>query len=114
KKAKRLPIFIDEKKMDLLQIQTKNKHLSSYQLLLNQIIMELFYQTGIRRTELTNLLAKDIDLYDGTIKVMGKRSKERIIPFGGDLKKIIVNYIAEKEKVNLPEEYFFYQENGRK
>ncbi len=114
KKPKRLPVFVDEVKMNLLQTQEKNTDLSSYQLLLQKLIMELFYQTGIRRTELTNLLEKDIDLYTCEIKVMGKRSKERIVPFGSDLKKLIVNYISEKEKIDLPKEFLFYQENGNK
>ncbi|MFI5141555.1 MAG: tyrosine-type recombinase/integrase, partial [Bacteroidia bacterium] len=41
------------------------------------------------------------------------RSKERVIPFGEGLKKLIVDYIAEKEKMNLSNEYLFYQENGK-
>ena len=114
KKPKRLPVFVDEIKMDLLQTQETNTSASPYQLLLQKLVMELFYQTGIRRTELTNLLEKNIDLYTCQIKVMGKRSKERIIPFGADLKKLIVNYISEKEKNKLPKEFLFYQENGKK
>jgi integrase/recombinase XerC len=113
KKPKRLPVFIDEKKMDLLKNQPKNTELSPYQLLLQNLIMELFYQTGIRRTELVNLLEKNIDFYTKEIKVMGKRSKERIIPFGEDLKKLMVDYIAEKEKNELPGDYLFCQENGK-
>ncbi len=114
KKPKRLPVFVDEIKMNLLQTQEKDKNLSAYQLLLQKLVMELFYQTGIRRTELVNLLEKDIDLYTCEIKVMGKRSKERIVPFGSDLKKLVVNYISEKEKLNLPKDFLFYQENGKK
>ncbi len=113
KKPKRLPVFVDEKKMDLLKTKTKNASLSSYQLLLQNVIMELFYQTGIRRTELVNLLEKNIDFYTKEIKVMGKRSKERVIPFGEDLKKLLIGYISEKEKNSLPNEYLFYQENGK-
>jgi len=114
KKPKRLPVFVDEIKMNLLLTQTKNTNLSEYKLVLQKLIIELFYQTGIRRAELTNLLEKNIDLYTCEIKVMGKRSKERIIPFGNDLKKLIVNYMAEKEKNNLPKEFLFYQENANK
>jgi integrase/recombinase XerC len=76
--------------------------------------MELFYQTGIRLTELVNLLEKNIDFYTREIKVMGKRSKERIVPFGEDLKKLMLDYISEKEKIGLPKEFLFYQENGNK
>ncbi len=114
KKPKQLPVFVDEVKMNLLQTQERNSNLSPYQLLLHKLVMELFYQTGIRRTELTNLFQKNIDLYTCQIKVMGKRSKERIIPFGDDMKKLLLAYISEKEKKSLPLEYLFYQENGSK
>jgi integrase/recombinase XerC len=114
KKPKRLPVFIDEVKMDLLKDQTQPANQSSYQFLLQKLIMELFYQTGIRLAELVGLLEKDIDLYRCEIKVMGKRSKERVIPFGADFKKIITAYITEKEKKNLPSDYLFYQENGKR
>ena len=114
KKPKRLPVFIDETKMDLLQIQETNSNLCSYQLLMQKLVLELFYQTGIRRTELVNLLEKNIDFYTREIKVMGKRSKERIVPFGAELKTLLEDYISEKEKIGLPKEFLFYQENGNK
>ncbi len=113
KKLKRLPVFIDENKMSIGQTQINNE-LSTYQLLLQKLIMELFYQTGIRRNELVNLFFKNIDLHKQQIKVMGKRSKERVIPFGNDLKELISDYIAEKEKNNLPDEYLLYKEDGKR
>ena len=114
KKPKRLPVFVDEKKMKLLLEETKNSTSSTYQLRLEELIMELLYQTGIRRSELVNLLEKNIDLYTQQIKVMGKRSKERLIPFGKDLKNCISKYLSEKEKNNLPNEYLLYKEDGKK
>lgn len=113
KKLKRLPVFIDEKKMEIKQPEINNK-LSAYRFLLQKLIIELFYQTGIRRSELVNLLQKDIDLQKQQIKVMGKRSKERLIPFGADLKELILDYISERKKNNLPDEYFLYKEDGRR
>ena len=114
KKPKRIPVFVDEKKMELLVVKETNVNSSGYTLLLEELIMELFYQTGIRCSELVNLSEKNIDLYTQQIKVMGKRSKERMIPFGPDLKKRISEYILEKEKNGLPNDYLLYKEDGRK
>ena len=113
KKQKRLPVFIDERKMNdpLTDINDKS---SSYQLMLQKLIMELFYQTGIRRSELVNLLQKDIDVYSQQIKVLGKRNKERLIPVGKELAGLLSNYISIKEKSNLPAEYLLYKEDGKR
>ena len=111
KKEKKLPVFIDEKKMRVSEIR---KGHSAYQTTLQNLIMELLYQTGIRRSELVNLLQKNIDLHKQQIKVMGKRSKERIIPIGKDLQELISDYITAKETSNLSNEYLLYKENGKR
>ena len=51
-----------------------------FQALRNKLIVELFYSTGIRRSELINLKISDVDLAQQQIKVLGKRNKERYIP----------------------------------
>ena len=76
--------------------------------------MELLYQTGMRRSELVNLEQKNIDLYTGQLKVLGKRNKERIIPFGKDLKKLLQDFISLKKEHDLPADNLLYQENGRR
>jgi integrase/recombinase XerC len=113
KKAKRLPVFIDERKMNA-QIEKTDTHLSAHQLLLQKLIMELFYQTGIRLSELVNLSQKNIDLHKQQIKVMGKRSKERVIPIGIDLQKLISDYILIKASNSLPGDYLLYKEDGKR
>jgi integrase/recombinase XerC len=60
--------------------------------------MELFYSTGIRLSELINLQESDIDLRNGTIKVIGKRNKERVIPFPQSLVSIIKDYKTARDK----------------
>ena len=114
KKPKRLPVFVDETKMKQLQLQQTDSKLSTYSLLLHKLIMELFYQTGVRRSELVNLVEKNIDLYSSQIKVLGKRNKERIIPIGEDLKAIILNYRIEKDKRNMASDYLLYREDGKR
>lgn len=65
----------------------------------NKAIVELLYGTGMRVTELSSLNVDDINLDDDIIKVMGKGSKERIIPFSKPAKTAIYNYFKYREKV---------------
>lgn len=116
KSTSKLPVFVDEKKMntdDIFDIES----LSEYEHIRNITIVEIFYQTGIRLSELTNLRSTDIDITNCCIKVLGKRNKERIIPFGLNLKKLLAEYtnIKEKElKENENHPYFFSTKNGKK
>ncbi len=68
----------------------------------NFLIFEILYQTGIRRSELINLKESDIDKNSGTIKVLGKGNKERIIPVNNRLLNTIDEYISEK-RIEFPE-----------
>ena len=58
----------------------------------NELILTMFYTTGIRCSELMNLRDCDIDLHRGELKVLGKRNKERIVPFGTELSDMIQRY----------------------
>lgn len=62
----------------------------------DQVILELLYGTGIRLAELLQLQDKDIDFHKSSIKVLGKRNKERIVPLSVSLKKLMKEYIADK------------------
>jgi len=64
----------------------------------DQLILELFYGTGIRLTELINLKENNINLAERTIKVLGKRNKERVIPFSNTIVSLITAYRAAKKK----------------
>ena len=65
----------------------------------NKLIVELFYATGMRRTELVNLKVSDISLTQKTIKVLGKRNKERIIPLISSLVDSIEQYMQERSRL---------------
>ena len=82
----------------------------------NKLIIDLFYATGIRRAELVNLKLYDVDLHNSTIKVLGKRNKERIIPILNILHNQIIKYISYRTQIVAPEpnEYFFLLKNGVK
>ncbi|MDQ3393730.1 MAG: tyrosine-type recombinase/integrase [Bacteroidota bacterium] len=62
----------------------------------DKLILELLYGTGIRLSELINLKGNDVNKFERTIKVLGKRNKERIIPISGNVWKIIETYIGKK------------------
>lgn len=62
-----------------------------------KLIIETFYQTGMRLAELIGLRQTDVDLGQGLLKVVGKRNKERIIPLGEDLRSRLAAHIAEAQ-----------------
>ena len=59
----------------------------------DKLIIEIFYSTGLRREELINIKIQDIFLQEGLIKILGKRSKERLIPILPSLSKNLKNFI---------------------
>jgi len=65
----------------------------------NKLIIELFYTTGIRRAELINLKINNIDKYNKTLKVLGKRNKERIIPLLSCTIELIDDYNMQRSKI---------------
>lgn len=97
---KRLPVVMDEQKMDTLL----DSHLSfsdNFSGKRDRLILELLYGTGIRLSELVSLKGQDVNLYEQHIKVLGKRNKERVIPVGAPLIKLIKDYIKEKLSQNF-------------
>ena len=65
----------------------------------DKLIIEILYTTGIRRTELVNLKVTGFDVKNKTLKVLGKRNKERILPLLPGLETSISNYLLEREKL---------------
>ena len=82
----------------------------------NKLIVDLFYTTGMRRTELIHLKVVNVNLFSGTIKVLGKRNKERILP----VLPVIINqfslYVKERSSLLslVDEGYFFLTKKGLK
>jgi integrase/recombinase XerC len=99
KTPKRLPVFVDEHQMEDLFTEVKFEEGFNGQR--DKLILDLLYQTGIRRSELTHLKETDVDLFNSTIKVLGKRNKERIIPISLTLKRNLESYLQVKEELNL-------------
>jgi integrase/recombinase XerC len=103
KTPKRLPVFVDEDQMDKLFSTVEFG--SDFEGIRNQLILDLLYQTGIRRAELIGLKEADVDIFNMQLKVMGKRSKERIIPFDVNLKRNLEAYLRVKKEQKLMSPY---------
>lgn len=88
---------------------------NDYRGILQKTIIAFFYFTGVRRIELITLKESDVNLESSTVKIMGKRSKERIIPILPKLKKAIIffNEIKFKFHDQTSSDYFFISKNGK-
>ena len=80
----------------------------------NKLMVELFYSTGMRRNELINIKMTDIDYVNETVKVLGKRNKERYIPLLKTVKDSLLKYSVIREKLEIKEPYLFLTKNGKK
>lgn len=114
KSPKKIQIPFSEKELDLVLNQIAYKE--GFEGARDKLIIDLFYTTGIRRIELINLQLGNIDLHGRTIKVLGKRNKERIIPILPIIVEQIKNYLAERTNIQEIKDdgYFFIMLNGVK
>ena len=89
--SKRLPVFIDQQPLNTFL----NEHDfgDDFTGIRNRLIIEILYQTGMRRAELAGLRLSFFDFSAGQIKVLGKRNKERIIPVRPELIEQVRVYI---------------------
>lgn len=106
KADKPLPIFFRESEMEAFKAQNS---VPSYEegmdkadwlaAMRDYLVVELLYQTGMRRAELAALEDKDVDVRGRQIRVFGKRRKERMVPMGERLAKLIEDYLAVKNEI---------------
>lgn len=104
----KLPEYVEQKDME--KLFQEDLFENSFKGQQDRLIIELFYDTGIRLSELLSIRRYDIDLSANTVKIIGKRNKERQIPFGNKLHDIIMAYLEEYEK-NIAvanENYFIF------
>jgi integrase/recombinase XerC len=113
KKKKPLPVFVKEKEMDRLLDDIDFE--DSFRGRRDKLIIQLFYETGMRLAELVGLNDADVDFGAKVIKVTGKRNKQRIIPFGDELAEAMQNYLEERSQtVQTPSGAFITKENGER
>lgn len=111
KNPKKLPVFIDQKQMDELfnTIFFKEDFIGKR----DKLLIDFLYQTGIRRSELLGIKEEDIDLYNLSVKVLGKRNKERIIPLSLALKRNLEVYLEVKKKEGLVNPVLFVNKKDK-
>jgi|SRR5688572_23757834 len=112
KMKRRLPAFVKED--DMVNLLDNHVFSDTFDDQRDRLILEMFYGTGIRLSELIHLKEKSIDLKNRTIKVLGKRNKERVIPFAAPLVLIIENYLSIRNREVEMKEHgnFFVRANG--
>lgn len=108
---KHLPVFFKEREMDLAT--ARSGHDDDFISVRDTLIIELLYQTGMRRSELLGLKRESIDEYRKLIKVLGKRNKERMIPVSDELLCLIRQYMDfRRELVGDDSGMLFVTEKG--
>ncbi|WP_293874215.1 tyrosine-type recombinase/integrase [Flavobacterium sp.] len=114
KSPKKIQIPFSEKELDLVLNDTNYE--DNFEGIRDKLIVDLFYTTGVRREELINIKMQDVDVSNYTIKVLGKRKKERIIPILPIVEKQIKKYLSERTQVhNITDtSYFFILAKGIK
>ena len=113
KNKKPLPSFLKENEMNRLLDDTDFGE--GFEGCRDHLIIEMFYATGIRLSELIGLEDKDVDFSASLLKVTGKRNKQRLIPFGDELKEGMLEYVnVRNEQVLESGGAFFVRKNGER
>ena len=114
KMSKRLPVYIEEEKMDRLitfaPLGDKPTELR------NEIILLVLYATGIRLSELIGIRHEDVDLISGSIRVTGKRNKERVVPLGALVIEHLSRYMKQSPDSGLSgnkKAWLFVSDSGK-
>ncbi len=114
KTNKVLPLFMREKEINML-LDATEVFPDNFEGFRNRLMIELLYLTGIRSAELIGLNNNDLDIQTCTIKVTGKRNKQRIIPFTPSLKKCIDQYQKYRDSIKIHDQNaFFITKKGKR
>jgi len=108
KNAKKLPVFVEKSKMD--ELLSEIEFPDTFEGERDKLIIDVFYMTGMRLSELLGIKKEDIDFSKSSIKVLGKRNKERIIPLSVNLLNQLKKF-SKKHTINF---YFFVNFEGKK
>ena len=109
--SKKLPAFLSQNEINQLLDRIGSGEMN----FIDKAVIELFYGTGIRLSELINLKISDVSFAKKTIKVTGKGSKQRIVPFGRKAEKSLLNYLQIRDIIDTDKvDYFFLNKKGKK
>ncbi len=114
KMSKKLPVFLNlAESNSMLNPELFPEGFSGIR---DMAVLALFYYTGIRVSEMAGLLTKNLDMAGSTIKVMGKGSKERIIPIHPEMKSLLSIYLAQRDELftSSPVQHLIVNDKGHK
>ena len=113
KTPNRLPEFVEPEKLNSILDSAYDQ--SDFNSILEILLVEFFYGTGVRLAELMNIKNEDIDLHQNEIRVIGKGKKQRVIPLNNTLLHLIPFYLSKKADLKSNnQDYFFVKENNQK
>lgn len=111
KMPKHLPIFYTEK--ETAKIYDSMYFSDDFEGHRDQLMLQVLYETGIRRAEVVGMTESSVDFSAKTLKVLGKRDKERIIPIENELLHNIKCYFSLKKQKDIQSEFFFVRSDGK-
>ena len=113
KTNKPLPVFLKEEEMDKILMPAKKLN-EDFLTTRDHLIIDLFYSTGMRLSELIGLTDEQVDLDACLLRVTGKRNKQRLIPFGLEMQKALIDYKEKRNKqVSDKPSRLLVRENGK-
>ncbi|MGV8945549.1 MAG: tyrosine-type recombinase/integrase [Lutibacter sp.] len=112
KVLKQVQVPFSEKEIFSVLNSTDNE--TDFESVRNKLIVELFYSTGMRRNELINIKTYDVDFVNETVKVLGKRNKERYIPLLKSVLESLKKYSKFREEIGGEVPYLFLTKSGKK
>ncbi len=110
KNKKLLPAFVKEKDMDALIDDVEFG--DSFAGVRDRLIILMLYTAGLRVSELQGLLDKDVMMEEGVLKIVGKRNKQRLVPFGEELREAIRHYVEVRDAIYENHGFFFLGVKG--
>lgn len=111
KMPKHLPVFYTEK--ETAKIYDSMYFSDDFEGHRDQLMLQVLYETGIRRAEVVGMTESSVDFSAKTLKVLGKRDKERIIPLENELLHNIKCYFSLKKQKDIQSEFFFVRSDGK-
>jgi len=97
---KHLPVVVEDARLTRM-LDDNEVFSSDFSGVRDKLVVELLFGTGMRLSELLGVKETDINVYEGTVKVLGKRNKERIIPLNNELKQLLLTYNELKKSENF-------------
>jgi integrase/recombinase XerC len=100
KVPKNLPVVVEDERLTQM-LDSVDVFADDFAGTRDKLVIEMLFGTGMRLAELVGLKESDIDNYEGTVKVLGKRNKQRIIPLNQELRLLLVKYLELKKSENF-------------